>query len=675
MGVLGELGDLGNGIRQGLADGVNATADVVGDSLDVVGLKSVGERVRDGAEYVTGAVGAEVPERELGETDQPGELIHGSTGDLEDTVRHLKAFASAFESTGQALKKLDPDRWTGTAADSFRESFTAHPKRWLTAADACTAAAAALAEYAHTVSWARGQAAEAIDKWRTAEAKSSAARQTYDRQAWEYQQYQGVLSLGDTSRSGAQVPIDPGEFVDPGEAGRDAAREDLRRARRTRDSAAENAAAKVTDAFASAPAEPGSLAKLKAGLMDGTRAVNLELEHFAGGFVQGGTGLIRMVRTVNPMDPYNLTHPAQYLQNVSVTGMGLLTAVNHPVRTAKSLVGSGWSSDPAEALGTLVFDLASDAVTGGAATGVGAARRTMTAVAEDALETAAERGARGAVGTAAEGTGESVGKAAAKQGGLPDGWTVQHGEGAADAAADATKDASRGKWDASASSGEGPPAPEAGTKSADPSPGAPEDIAQHRAAMADISDGAVTFDSNADAAQYGAKHWNDYAESLPDEQKAAVHDYTGPEHHRINGFLREGEGGYYDSPQVRRHVEQLDKALAGNALPEDVVVRRGTGLEHYLEKMRSAHPADMIGKKFTDDAYMSTSLGDAVFTNKEAVLHLRVAEGTPGLYVEKVGRYGADERELLLGRGNEYTVTEAFKDANGQWQIYGKIHR
>jgi hypothetical protein len=655
MGVLGELGDLGDGIRQGLADGVNATADAVGDSLDVVGLKSVGERVRDGAEYVTGAAGAVVPERELGETDQPGELIHGSTGDLEDTVRHLNAFASAFESTGQALKKLDPDRWTGTAADSFRESFTTHPKRWLTAADACTAAAHALAEYAHTVSWARGQAAEAIEKWRTAEAKSSAARQTYDRQAWEYQQYQGVLSLGETSRSGAQVPTDPGEFVDPGEAGRDAAREILRRARRTRDSAAENATAKVTDAFASAPAEPGTLAKLKAGLMDGTRAVNLELEHFAGGFVKGGTGLIRMVRTVNPMDPYNLTHPAQYLQNVSVTGMGLLTAANHPVRTAKSLVGSGWSTDPAEALGTLIFDLASDAVTGGAATGVAAARRTMTAIAKDGVETAAERGAREAVGTAAEGTGESVGKAAAKGDGPPDAWTIKHG--------DETADASRGKW-AETGPVDGSPGTEAGAGSAVP------DAAKHPSAMTGGSGNAVTFDSNADAMRYGAEHWNDYAEKLPSDQQAAVRGYTGTEYQRINGFLRDGQ---FDTEAVRQHVEHLDKALAGKPLPEDVVVARGTNLGHYLREIGSDDPSKMVGRDFTDKAYMSTSLGDPVFTHKQAILHLQVPQGTPGLWVEKLSHADVGERELLLGRGNTYTITKAYQ-SNGQWHIYGEIH-
>ncbi|MGX1367735.1 hypothetical protein RKD19_003094 [Streptomyces canus] len=44
----------------------------------------------------------------------------------------------------------------------------------------------------------------------------------------------------------------------------------------------------------------------------------------------------------------------------------------------------------------------------------------------------------------------------------------------------------------------------------------------------------------------------------------------------------------------------------------------------------------------------------------------RAPEGTPGLWVEKLSHYGANERELLLGNGNKYTITEAFEDANGQ---------
>jgi hypothetical protein len=82
----------------------------------------------------------------------------------------------------------------------------------------------------------------------------------------------------------------------------------------------------------------------------------------------------------------------------------------------------------------------------------------------------------------------------------------------------------------------------------------------------------------------------------------------------------------------------------------------------------------MVGKVFTDPAYMSTSLGDAAgaFSGKDAVLHLRVPEGTPALYMEKVSAFGDGERELLLGRDMGYRVDRVVWEG-GQWQIYGEI--
>lgn len=381
----------------------------------------------------------------------------------------------------------------------------------------------------------------------------------------------------------------------------------------------------------------------------------MELEHFAGGFLKGGIGLTRMMRTVNPLDPYNLTHPSQYLRNVSITGMGLLTSANHPVRTARSMVGSGWSSDPSETFGTALFDVGLDLLTGGAGASASTARRTFTAGVKDAMETGVERGAREGAGTAAESAGESAARNVAKDG-LPDGWTVKHGDEAADA--------SRGKW-AQPGPADGSPATEAGAGSAVP------DAVEHPSATTGGSGNAVTFHSNADAMRYGAEHWNDYAENLPVDQQAAVRGYTGTEYQQINGFLRDGQ---FDTEAVRLQVEHLDKALAGKPLHEDVVVARGTNLGHYLREIGSDDPSKMVGRDFTDKAYMSTSLGDPVFTHKEAILHLHVPKETPGLWVEKLSHAEVGERELLLGRGNTYRITKAYQ-SNGQWHIYGEIQR
>lgn len=67
------------------------------------------------------------------------------------------------------------------------------------------------------------------------------------------------------------------------------------------------------------------------------------------------------------------------------------------------------------------------------------------------------------------------------------------------------------------------------------------------------------------------------------------------------------------TPVIRFLPEQDPHlALAGNPLPEDVVVDRSTNLEHFYEKMNVDDPRLMVGRNFTDDGYMSTSLGGAV---------------------------------------------------------------
>jgi hypothetical protein len=188
----------------------------------------------------------------------------------------------------------------------------------------------------------------------------------------------------------------------------------------------------------------------------------------------------------------------------------------------------------------------------------------------------------------------------------------------------------------------------------------------------EIAEGARTFPDDVAAARYGADHWNDYVDALPAEQRTALRDYTvEPPHHaptyvEINGHLR---GQVPPTPEVLRHIDEIDRALAGNPLPEDVLVTRGTGLSHIVDE-----PPDLIGSVQVEDAYLSTSLGGPAdaFAGKPAVLHLRVPAGTPAIWVERISDFGAGERELLLGRGLSYRVTDVVLDG-GQWQVYGEV--
>ncbi|MBV7697574.1 ADP-ribosyltransferase, partial [Streptomyces sp. TRM70350] len=206
---------------------------------------------------------------------------------------------------------------------------------------------------------------------------------------------------------------------------------------------------------------------------------------------------------------------------------------------------------------------------------------------------------------------------------------------------------------------------------------------KHRVAYAEVSEGTVPFPRDTDAIAYGQAYWNDYADNMPAERKQAVWDYTDepdydlpaphPEgwatYKEMNGYLR-GDASKW-SPYVQHNIDEVDSALAGHVVPEDVMVVRGTGIGH----LKLDSPFDMLGKTYDDKGYMSTSLGNhpvGAFAGQEAILHLRVPKGTPALWVENVGKYGQGERELLLGRGTEYRVTRVFME-NGQVQVYGEV--
>ncbi|WP_322741143.1 ADP-ribosyltransferase, partial [Streptomyces hygroscopicus] len=202
-----------------------------------------------------------------------------------------------------------------------------------------------------------------------------------------------------------------------------------------------------------------------------------------------------------------------------------------------------------------------------------------------------------------------------------------------------------------------------------------DDAAKHRVAAGELSSGTKPYlDDNA-AIDYGRKHWNDYIDNLDPSAKRALHEYTGdsfPSYRDMNGYLRGLKDYVVPQPEVLHAIAEMDRVLSTRPVPDDVMVVRGTGLDH----LRLDSPMDMEGQTFPDEGYFSTSLGNhpvPSFAGKEAILHLRVPKGTPALWLEKVSKYDVDERELLLARGSAFKVTRVFMDEAGKWQVYGEV--
>ncbi|MEV5545516.1 putative T7SS-secreted protein [Streptomyces sp. NPDC052309] len=374
------LGKLEDGLDAGkklLGEGIDKGTDLIGAGLEKVGAEGWADKVEDLGDEWASDLGATPGEQQLGQTDQANELIHGNPDTIRSSAKHLRDFHKAFDKVGDGMRKLDSSHWKGKAADTFRKKFAMHPTKWMHAADACDKAAKALDSYADTVKWAQGQAKEAVELYEKGQKASKEAVEAYNKRV-------------DAYNAAIKADEDPGPrpepFKDPGAADIKRAHEILTEARRQRNDAGRTAADSVRAALAHAPAEPPPLNRLTADVVDGAQATATELTHVVGGVVKGGAGLVNFVRGLVPFDPYNVTHPAQYMQNLSMTLSGLVSTVAQPERAVKS-AWEGFKKDPSEGVGRLIPELFGTK-------GLGLARSGLRVAAKEGAEQAVRSGAQ-----------------------------------------------------------------------------------------------------------------------------------------------------------------------------------------------------------------------------------------------------------------------------------------
>ncbi|PHQ49637.1 type IV secretion protein Rhs [Streptomyces cinnamoneus] len=381
--------------KKKVGEGVNWGAHELGKGLDTVGLHEAARTVDDFGDEFADDMGAHVGEKQLGQTERADELVHGSPAKIRSSASHLKDFSTAFDRVGRGMTALDASHWKGEGADAFREKFAMYPTRWARAAQACSDAAKALEAYAETVTWAQGRAKEAVAAYKAGKAAQKKAFAAYEEKVDAFnaaaKAYNAKLDKG---QDPGTRPTPPGECPNVGADKIQEAKETLAAARRQRDAAAEHAAGAVKAALKDAPEKPAFSDRMEMNLDDLGTAGGIEATHFAGGFVKAGMGAVKTIRTVNPLDPYNLAHPAAYLDHVNSLGAGLVTLANHPDRVPAVLLGDEWGKDNAEASGRLGFDVGATLASGGANAGAAAGRRAFSGAARKGAEELGEEGAR-----------------------------------------------------------------------------------------------------------------------------------------------------------------------------------------------------------------------------------------------------------------------------------------
>lgn len=302
------------------------------DRLDDVGWDSASEWVREQSRSVANRMGAEVEEMDLGQTEDNTKLVYGSPGEIRSTAKQLRSFQKAFDDTGSGLKGLDSSRLKGETADALRTAVSTQPPKWFTGADACEKAAAALESFADTVTWAQNQAQTAIDVWKEGVKASQNAAEGHRKRIDDYNKaVDRYNAQAPEERNPSSLPPCPAPtFDDPGKSLMQDAQELLAQARKQRNTAAEIARASVRAVRDMAPEKPSYAQQMVSGLQE-SQIIN---QHVGGGVIKGAAGLANFVRAVNPVDPYNLTHPADYATSLNSLAAGLVVTANDPVGAA-----------------------------------------------------------------------------------------------------------------------------------------------------------------------------------------------------------------------------------------------------------------------------------------------------------------------------------------------------
>ncbi|MDH6539431.1 putative T7SS-secreted protein [Streptomyces sp. SPB4] len=362
---LGKLEDGWDSAKKVVGEGVDKAAHGVGDVLDQVGAHGWADKVDDWGDDIASDLGVSIGEQQLGQSQQANELVHGKPSAIRESAKHLTDFQAAFDRVGQGMKALDSSHWKGAAADAFREKFAMHPTDWLHASDACQAAAGALTHFAETVEWAQKQAQQAIDLYQQGVTASKEAAEAYRAKADAYEA---------AAKAGHDPGPCPSPGADPGAEARGSAQEILAEARRQRDDAAGAAQRAIDAATEKAPALPSASDRAWGSFLDYEAGQVVELNHVVGGAVKGTAGMLDFARGLNPYDPYNLTHPAEYSQHVNMTLAGLVSTAAHPERVPGALLDP-FKDDPSEGLGRLLPELIGTKGMGGAKAGARLAGR------------------------------------------------------------------------------------------------------------------------------------------------------------------------------------------------------------------------------------------------------------------------------------------------------------
>ena len=136
----------------------------------------------------------------------------------------------------------------------------------------------------------------------------------------------------------------------------------------------------------------------------------------------------------------------------------------------------------------------------------------------------------------------------------------------------------------------------------------------------------------------------------------AIKEYTGDAYININDSLRGLDTMTDENKIIHDH---LSSALDRARLPSDMILYRGASTQG-LGALRELSPDELIGKIFTEQAYMSTStietVAEGIFGDMLMTIHAPM--GAKGLDVSSISAF-THEAEILFQAGTKMLIIDA----------------
>lgn len=180
------------------------------------------------------------------------------------------------------------------------------------------------------------------------------------------------------------------------------------------------------------------------------------------------------------------------------------------------------------------------------------------------------------------------------------------------------------------------------------------------------SPGALFQQSGVNEIRNVKQYSSNWVGSLSDSEKRAITDYTRevpPYYKNINGVLR-GKENHFEYGNEERN-ELLHKALSKAILPNSITVYRG-GNSSILGNLANVADSELAGKTFLDMGYVSTSMSSNSAFGGDVLMVINVPKGSRAACIEELSLAGSYEQELLIDRGQVFSISSVHRDEHNR---------